>query len=668
MRHHLAPPGRVSTVEASRALVLAPHYDDEILGCGGLLGQLCERGSKVRVLFLSDGSGGAEGAPVDTDGAGYAARRRDEAAAVAELVGFEPVFVGLPDGALETRVDDLKRVVAEQLETHEPELVLVPSPLEVTSDHRAVFAALFEVLNGLREGQARHDRLRASRFLAYEVNHPGYPDLLVDVSAELASIEAAMALYASQQERHDYLAAALGLKRYRTLSLDADVSAAEGYRELALSDFTHHHLDELVIALGGSPSLVTVVAGDAISVVVRTRDRPTLLNEALSSLEANSHRPLEIVVVNDAGATPQLPDGGDGMSYRLVDLEAHRGRAAAANAGLEACSNDLIAFLDDDDLAGPDHLEVLARAARSAGVEIAYSDAVVVQLELDGEGDSSRPGAWEELDRRLPYSRDFDADLLLLDNYIPFNTLLFPRRHLERVGPFDESLPIFEDWDLLIRLAQSTSFQHINRVTCHYRHFLGAGHHVLGAQTEVDRDALFLSTKHRVLEKHSHLLGPERLARASTKLRREMVEVGERLRGEVQAHAETQRALRTLARENSRQQIKTSEIESERAVLQQRVFDLDRHLQEISTVRQRLESELAQTRERCDLALGENADLRVAIEDKMVSERELRAVVEDQTSHLERTYTQIGRLEATLEEGRQGRLRRILRALAGGPR
>src|SRR5690606_14673216 len=112
----------------------------------------------------------------------------------------------------------------------------------------------------------------------------------------------------------------------------------------------------------------------------------------------------------------------------------------------------------------PEHLETLARASRTAGVEVAYVDAAVVTYTLAAEG-------WQEVERRVPYSRDFDPDLLLVDNYIPFNTIAVPRRLLAEVGPLDESLPFFEDWELLIRLSRRVRFHHLAKVTCEYRHF-----------------------------------------------------------------------------------------------------------------------------------------------------------------------------------------------------
>src|SRR4029453_9441288 len=83
---------------------------------------------------------------------------------------------------------------------------------------------------------------------------------------------------------------------------------------------------------------------------------------------------------------------------------------------------------------------------------------------------------WRQVERRLPYSRDFDPELLLGDNYIPLNTLLVPRQLLLAAGPLDPALPFFEDWDLLIRLSRLAPFHHHRQVTCEYRHFRGGRH------------------------------------------------------------------------------------------------------------------------------------------------------------------------------------------------
>ncbi len=104
--------------------------------------------------------------------------------------------------------------------------MLLPSPLEVSRDHRATFAAVHRLLAGLRG--ADFEALASVRFLAYEVNFPLHPDLLVDVSSRLDRLGELMARHASQQERHDYWAARRGLLQFRTLSLPAGVQRRRG--------------------------------------------------------------------------------------------------------------------------------------------------------------------------------------------------------------------------------------------------------------------------------------------------------------------------------------------------------------------------------------------------------------------------------------------------------
>ena len=514
-------------MRAGSALVLAPHYDDEVLGCGGLVARLAAAGSAVRVLFLSDGGGDDPDAETR---AAYSRRRRQEAKEAAKVLGLAGIdHLDLPDGALDQHLETTVRGIRRALASQRPSLLLVPSPLEASPDHRAAFRAVHDLLGGTRQGDALLPLVQELEVLAYEINHPLRPDLLVDVGGQVETIERAMACYASQQEQHDYLAACLGLAKFRTLTLPPEIIAAEAYRRLTLDDFRTRGPAALVAELGGTRKALEVEAGPELSVVVRTRDRPDLLAEALASLAASSYRKAEVVLVNDGGAPPAVPDDFP-LTVEVVNLDANRGRAAAANAGIAAAGGDYVAFLDDDDLVEPEHLATLAGLVQSAGVRVAYTDAAVGVYELDGEA------GWRCTERRIPYSRDFDPELLLFDNYIPFNTLLIERGLFDEAGELDEDLPFFEDWDYLIRLAALTPFHHLARVTCEYRHFRGGGHHILGDRPEQRTD--FLEMKARVIAKHADRGAPRTIARAVDRLRAECVAENEavgRLRRELKA-------------------------------------------------------------------------------------------------------------------------------------
>jgi LmbE family N-acetylglucosaminyl deacetylase len=608
------PPGHTTRVDATRVLVLAPHPDDEVLGCGGLLRQLADGGARIEVLFVTDGEASC---PPGEDAVVHARQRAQEGERAAQVLGVGTVsHLGLPDGRLEHHVAKLAAALVERLLAAAPDLLLVPSPLEGSRDHQAVFAGLHAALAPLRDEdrarptEAPERRLlevaQGLRVLAYEVNRPLYPSLLVDTTAQVPTLRAAMACHASQEAQHRYLEARLGLSRWRALSLPPSVEAAEAFAELGAQDFATRSPAQLVAHLGGTPAVFEVHDGPLVSVVVRTLDRPALLAEALASLAAGHYRRVEVVLVNDGGAPPPVPAELP-LPLRRVDLPETRGRALAAQAGVEAATGSHVAFLDDDDLAAPEHLATLAGLVGGAGVRVAYTDAAVGVYEL-------APSGWHCVERRLPYSRDFDAELLRLDNYIPFNTLLIERSLFAEVGPFDAELPFFEDWDLLVRLAARTPFHHLRRVTCEYRHFRGAGHHILGAEAQARPD--FVAMKARVFAKHQAWLEPTRLARAVDRLRAELVALGE---------------------ERSSQQQELARREAERLAL----------------LRERGEAELAYHR-----AHGEAASLATEL-------TEHRRVVAELTGEIERRFVHEGRLRQDLvtqtervaeQQGEAGRL------------
>ena len=183
---------------------------------------------------------------------------------------------------------------------------------------------------------------------------------------------------------------------------------------------------------------------------------------------------------------------------------------------MKAAKNDYIAFLDDDDLYYPEHLSTLANGSRGSNAAALYSDAV--SAFIDG---SSREAM------RI-YARDFDRELLLVDNYIPLPTLLFRRAGFLDLGGFDPAFDLFEDWDFLIRLAQRGDFVRVPRITCEIRHIKGASSMVM---SNPEGSPQFREAKLQVWRKHAALMGEnvfanvfEREKRRSVALEGELVE------------------------------------------------------------------------------------------------------------------------------------------------
>jgi GT2 family glycosyltransferase len=206
----------------------------------------------------------------------------------------------------------------------------------------------------------------------------------------------------------------------------------------------------------------------AVSVIVRTRNRPRMLVQALTSLANQTLQEFEVIVVNDGGqdVTDVLDRLATYLDIRQLRHPVSRGRAAALNAGIAAARGHYLAYLDDDDVVYPTHLEMLAMCLAENEADVVYANANKVLCWSDMKQDTA-------LERVPLPSREFDAFMLPVENWIPIMTFMHTTDCLKTVGGFDEKMDIYEDWDFLIRLSQHYSFRHTARITSEYRFRFG---------------------------------------------------------------------------------------------------------------------------------------------------------------------------------------------------
>lgn len=219
-------PYEASRFDARRVLVLAPHPDDEVFGCGGALADLASRGATIDVLLVTDGAASASD---EASRRSIAARRADESRAALGLLGGGAVHEGgLPDRGLAARAETLEGLVATWLARSAPDLVFCPSPVETHPDHRAVAYALFAVA-GRRGNDSGEAALARATVAFFEVSQPFRPNFLVDVTPVLERKRKAVRAFASQAAERDYASFVDGLNAYRTMTLPPGSAAAEAY-------------------------------------------------------------------------------------------------------------------------------------------------------------------------------------------------------------------------------------------------------------------------------------------------------------------------------------------------------------------------------------------------------------------------------------------------------
>lgn len=144
--------------QARITLVIAPHQDDEALGCAGLILRQLKHGATVHVLYLTDGSGSHPAHPALTP-AGLAGLRKAEAIEGLARLGAganAPIFLDAKDGTLgrltASEAEDLATRIAKVLAHIRPDEIFLPCRHDGSSEHDAAFKLVARALEqtGLR--------------------------------------------------------------------------------------------------------------------------------------------------------------------------------------------------------------------------------------------------------------------------------------------------------------------------------------------------------------------------------------------------------------------------------------------------------------------------------------------------------------------------------------
>jgi len=200
-----------------------------------------------------------------------------------------------------------------------------------------------------------------------------------------------------------------------------------------------------------------------VTVIVPTKNRSHFLAEALESILNQTYKNFEVIVVNDGGKdVSELLSKFKDKRIRYIQHETSKGPAAARNCGLKVATGEYIAYLDDDDIYYPNHLEILITFLEKNNAHFAYTDSYEAIQEKKGY-------EYITTSRKLAYGYDFDRQKFLIKDYIPILTVMHRKDCVEDVGMFDESLGVHEDWDLWIRLSGKFDFHHMSEVTSEFR-------------------------------------------------------------------------------------------------------------------------------------------------------------------------------------------------------
>ena len=210
---------KIPTPPAKRVLVICPHIDDDVIGCGGVLKQHATAGAKLTSVYLRDGG----------------TTRENEANEAGKMIGLsELIFLrwGSPERARlvrksrpglkpdftieESTITALRKII----ERTRPEVVYVPFFLDPHPDHAAAARLL---------DSAMEDGPTVEACYLYEVWSPLMPNVLVDITHQAEIKRRAVNAHRSQVETINMSEGILGLNAYR-----AQMNRIPGYAEAFL--------------------------------------------------------------------------------------------------------------------------------------------------------------------------------------------------------------------------------------------------------------------------------------------------------------------------------------------------------------------------------------------------------------------------------------------------
>jgi len=187
---------------------------------------------------------------------------------------------------------------------------------------------------------------------------------------------------------------------------------------------------------------------DLVSVVIPARNASATIRRALDAVLAQTYRPLQVLVVDDASDddTGHIVEGYGAAEIELIALTKHRGAGAARNEGIARARGEYVAFLDADDEWLPEktarQMAVLAGSPQMSFIACAASLV------------SPRPGAPARVNAgRTVITGPKAWKALLAYPFIATPCVIARRSALNEAGPFDTELAVAEDQDLWIRLA-----------------------------------------------------------------------------------------------------------------------------------------------------------------------------------------------------------------------
>ena len=195
-----------------------------------------------------------------------------------------------------------------------------------------------------------------------------------------------------------------------------------------------------------------------VSVILATRNRPAALRNAISSVLAQTFQDFELLVINDGGSEDAEAVVRSFNSPKIRHFyKKAGGHRTAMNLGLQVARGKYTAYLDDDDVYFPEHLETLVGSAEADKLDFVCSR----NRWVVGKWEGSEWVETQDLTRQEPFS----LERLHTSAVIADLTVLHSRGLAERVGKFWEEPLRGGEWEYWVRCSHYVPIRRLAAVT-----------------------------------------------------------------------------------------------------------------------------------------------------------------------------------------------------------
>jgi glycosyltransferase involved in cell wall biosynthesis len=196
---------------------------------------------------------------------------------------------------------------------------------------------------------------------------------------------------------------------------------------------------------------------DLVSVVIPTYNREKTILRAVNSVLNQTYNNIEVIIVDDCSDDNTefvvKEDFNNDLRVLFYKLEKNSGACVARNKGVQLSKGKYVAFLDSDDEYLPTKISKQVECLEDGGELLCATDYILFAEDGSKEYVNTQIGSSSVVYKNLLYC-----------NFITTGTLMGRRDCFVNV-PFDESLPRYQDWDLVLRLSKKYSFVFLQEST-----------------------------------------------------------------------------------------------------------------------------------------------------------------------------------------------------------